>query len=318
MRNLIALLTAAFVALVASTDRRVVAQAVPAAHDWPAYGGGPAAIRYSPLAQITRANVKSLRVAWTYDSGEEGGLQTNPIVVGRTLYTTTPLNKTVALDAATGAVRWTFDAGFKSRGPNRGVTYWTDGRSARIFAGRGPLPLCARCGDRQADRDVRPRRPDRSARRPRPAAGAAVGADDHAGRDLPRSADRRRPRQRRPACVARRHPRDTTSAPAPHAGRSGPSPRPVRPAPRRGRRRARHERRRQQLGRHGGRHGARHRVRADRIGGRRLLRRRPSSATTCTPTPCSRSTPPRASGCGISRPCTTTSGIAISRRRRRW
>jgi len=110
------------------------AAAPPAQRDWPAYGGGPAAIRYSPLAQITRANVKSLRVAWTYDSGEEGGLQTNPIVVGRTLYTTTPLHKTVALDAATGAVRWTFDSGLTSRGPNRGVTYWTDGRSARIFA----------------------------------------------------------------------------------------------------------------------------------------------------------------------------------------
>ena len=134
VRTLIALLAASLVALVASADRRVAAQAVPAAHDWPAYGGGPAAIRYSPLAQITRANVKSLRVAWTYDSGEEGGLQTNPIVVGRTLYTTTPLHKTVALDAATGAVRWTFDSGLTSRGPNRGVTYWTDGRSARIFA----------------------------------------------------------------------------------------------------------------------------------------------------------------------------------------
>src|SRR6187402_2566034 len=128
VRILIALLAASLSALVASADRRVSAQAVPVVHDWPAYGGGPAAIRYSPLAQITRANVKSLRVAWTYDSGEEGGLQTNPIVVGRTLYTTTPLHKTVALDAATGAVRWTFDSGLNSRGPNRGVTYWSAGR----------------------------------------------------------------------------------------------------------------------------------------------------------------------------------------------
>ena len=81
VRTLTALLAASLVSLVASADRRVAAQAVPAAHDWPTYGGGPAAIRYSPLARITRDNVKSLRVAWTYDSGEEGGLQTNPIVV---------------------------------------------------------------------------------------------------------------------------------------------------------------------------------------------------------------------------------------------
>jgi quinoprotein glucose dehydrogenase len=105
-----------------------------ATRDWPAYGGGPASIRYSPLDQITRANVTGLAVAWTYDSHEAGGLQTNPIVVGRTLYTTTPLHHVVALDAATGAVRWTFDSGLTSRGPNRGVTYWTDGTAARIFA----------------------------------------------------------------------------------------------------------------------------------------------------------------------------------------
>jgi len=128
------LLLAGALSMTAVAAWRAADDAPPAMRDWPAYGGGPAAIRYSPLAQITPANVKRLRVAWTYDSGEEGGLQTNPIVVGRTLYTTTPLHKTVALDAATGAVRWTFDSGLTSRGPNRGVTYWTDGRSARIFA----------------------------------------------------------------------------------------------------------------------------------------------------------------------------------------
>ena len=35
----------------------------------PHYGGGPDQLRYSPLTQITRANVRTLRVAWTYESG---------------------------------------------------------------------------------------------------------------------------------------------------------------------------------------------------------------------------------------------------------
>jgi quinoprotein glucose dehydrogenase len=113
---------------------RIVLASAPGGHDWPAYGGGPDGIRYSPLTQITRANVTQLEVAWTYDSGEDGGLQTNPIVIGRTLYTTTPHNRIVALDAATGAVRWTFDSGLRIRGPNRGVTHWRDGDDARIFA----------------------------------------------------------------------------------------------------------------------------------------------------------------------------------------
>ncbi len=101
---------------------------------WPAYGGGPEGIRYSPLDQIDRANVRRLERAWTYDSREEGGLQTNPIVVEGVLYATTPKHRVVALDAATGAARWTFDSGIAVSGPNRGVTYWASGGDARIFA----------------------------------------------------------------------------------------------------------------------------------------------------------------------------------------
>ena len=100
---------------------------------WPAYGGGPEQIRYSSLAQIHRGNVKQLAVAWTYDSGETGGLQTNPIVVDGVLYTTTPKHSVVALDAASGKVRWRFQHKVQGRGPNRGVTYWTGGNDKRIF-----------------------------------------------------------------------------------------------------------------------------------------------------------------------------------------
>jgi quinoprotein glucose dehydrogenase len=103
---------------------------------WTAYGGGPAQTRYSPLRQIDRTNVARLRVAWTYDSGEKGGLQTNPIVVGDTMYVVTPKHRVVALDAATGAVRWRFDSGLEGQGPNRGVTYWKSGGDERIFAGQ--------------------------------------------------------------------------------------------------------------------------------------------------------------------------------------
>lgn len=102
---------------------------------WPGYGGGPEQIRYSRLDQINRANVKQLQQAWLYDSGETGGLQTQPIVVDDVLYAITPSHKTFALRAATGEHLWTFDSGVKARGPNRGVMYWSDGSSdRRIYA----------------------------------------------------------------------------------------------------------------------------------------------------------------------------------------
>jgi hypothetical protein len=49
--------------------------------EWNAYGGAPDQSRYSSLDQINRTNVQSLRVARTFDTGETGGLQTQPIVV---------------------------------------------------------------------------------------------------------------------------------------------------------------------------------------------------------------------------------------------
>ena len=109
------------------------AQPEPQHRGWPAYGGGPEQIRYSRLSQITRENVKQLEIAWTFDSGEQGGLQTNPIVIDGVLYTTTPKHRVVALDAATGKQLWSFGTEPGS-GPNRGVMYWADGREKRIFA----------------------------------------------------------------------------------------------------------------------------------------------------------------------------------------
>jgi quinoprotein glucose dehydrogenase len=105
-----------------------------AAHDWPVANGDAAADHYSTLSQINRQNVHTLRVAWTFDSEEAGGMESNPIIVKGVLYTYTPTQKVIALDAASGKLIWKFDSGVHSMQSARGVTYWTNGKESRIFA----------------------------------------------------------------------------------------------------------------------------------------------------------------------------------------
>jgi glucose dehydrogenase len=102
--------------------------------DWPVYGGQAAGDHYSSLSQINRENVQKLQVAWKFDAGEEGGLETSPIIVGRVLYAYTATQKVVALDAASGKLIWKFDSGIVGKNPVRGLSYWTDGKASRIFA----------------------------------------------------------------------------------------------------------------------------------------------------------------------------------------
>ena len=101
---------------------------------WTVYDGGPDGDHYSRLTQINRANVHRLKVTWSFDTGETGVLEDNPLIVGRVLYAYTQSQKVVALDAATGKLKWKFDSGIKGTQPSRGVTYWTDGKQRRIFA----------------------------------------------------------------------------------------------------------------------------------------------------------------------------------------
>jgi quinoprotein glucose dehydrogenase len=103
--------------------------------DWPIYTGQVEGQHYSPLTQINRTNVTKLKVQWTYDTGEEGIIETNPLIVKRVLYAYTPSEKVIALDAATGKLLWKFDSGIKAEHWARGLTYWTDGKEDRIFAG---------------------------------------------------------------------------------------------------------------------------------------------------------------------------------------
>jgi quinoprotein glucose dehydrogenase len=102
---------------------------------WPAYGGGPEDNRYSALKQIDTTNVSRLEVAWTYDTDDPAAAsETQPIMVNGTLYGVTPAHKIVALDAATGKLKWRFDSGIPGRGPNRGLVFWTADGDRRIFA----------------------------------------------------------------------------------------------------------------------------------------------------------------------------------------
>jgi glucose dehydrogenase len=103
--------------------------------DWPVYNGNVNGEHYSPLAQINRSNVGKLEIAWTFDTGEKGGIQDNPLIAGRTLFAYTPTQKIVALDAATGKLLWRFDSGIVGWQPARGMSYWTDGKEHRLLAG---------------------------------------------------------------------------------------------------------------------------------------------------------------------------------------
>ncbi|MGI4757061.1 MAG: PQQ-binding-like beta-propeller repeat protein [Janthinobacterium lividum] len=102
--------------------------------DWAVYGGNRSGQRYSPLAEINRENVGQLKPAWTYDTGETGGLETHPLIADGTLFGYTPSQQVFALDAATGKQRWRFDSGIKSGQPDRGLAMWIKGREKILFA----------------------------------------------------------------------------------------------------------------------------------------------------------------------------------------
>jgi quinoprotein glucose dehydrogenase len=129
-----------FLALAVGATAALHAQTCPSSglsqrQDWPVYGGQPEGDHYSPLSQIDRSNVGRLKQAWKFDSAEEGGLETNPIVVGGTLFAYTASQKVISLEASTGKLLWKFDSGMHSSQPARGLAYWTDGKQGRVLAG---------------------------------------------------------------------------------------------------------------------------------------------------------------------------------------
>ena len=113
--------------------------------DWPRSLGGPTSNRYSELSQITRDNVASLEVAWTYHSGDgTGNIQCNPVIVDGVLFTPTPGKNIAAIDASSGTEIWRFSPasliGKDSSSPaRRGLLYWKGDKehSPRLLFGDG-------------------------------------------------------------------------------------------------------------------------------------------------------------------------------------
>jgi len=96
--------------------------------NWLTYSGDFGGQRYSPLTQITPANVATLRPDWIYQATEPGILQTSPVVVDGVMYLTEFRGHVVALDARSGRVLWRYQQQLPAQlltlgfGPtNRGV-----------------------------------------------------------------------------------------------------------------------------------------------------------------------------------------------------
>ncbi len=61
---------------------------------------------YSPLTEISRSNVKDLRLAWVWNMTEMGANQNMPIAHNGVIYLVNPGNIVQALDGATGTIIW--------------------------------------------------------------------------------------------------------------------------------------------------------------------------------------------------------------------
>ena len=120
---------------------------------WAYYGQDAGGMRYSSLTQIDGRNVGGLKPVWVYRTGElkkyegtsaleKAAFETTPILIGRTLYLSTPSDRVIAVDAATGQARWVYDPGVDLHGEHseissRGVAAWPagGGTADRIFIG---------------------------------------------------------------------------------------------------------------------------------------------------------------------------------------
>ncbi|MEO7054090.1 MAG: pyrroloquinoline quinone-dependent dehydrogenase, partial [Rhizomicrobium sp.] len=114
--------------------------------DWTAYTGDITGSRFKSLDQINASNFSKLEVAWRFKTDNVGNrpefkLEGTPLEVGGVIYTTAGSRRgVIALDAVTGELIWVHGEKEGARGAaaprqlsGRGVSYWSDGKEARIL-----------------------------------------------------------------------------------------------------------------------------------------------------------------------------------------
>jgi quinohemoprotein ethanol dehydrogenase len=112
----------------------------PTGADWPKNGGNYGNQMSTSLEQVNKGNVRSLGPAWVVQTNDEPitqpvpgpgggrmGSQTTPIVVDGVMYSDTAAGGVIAVDAATGNVKWKWQpsnasAGFDPQASRRGVS----------------------------------------------------------------------------------------------------------------------------------------------------------------------------------------------------
>jgi alcohol dehydrogenase (cytochrome c) len=80
----------------------------PPADSWPQYHGDYSGRRHSPLTQITPQNVKTLALAWAFQTDQPALIKSSPLLVDGILYFTVPDN-VWAVDARSGHQIWHYN-----------------------------------------------------------------------------------------------------------------------------------------------------------------------------------------------------------------
>jgi alcohol dehydrogenase (cytochrome c) len=99
---------------------------------------------YSPLDQITPANVGRLKPVWGFATGETRAHESAPIVNNGVMFVTTPMNQVIAIDAKSGNVLWRYrrkrpDGATVPHETNRGIALYGD----KVYFAAGEAVLIA-------------------------------------------------------------------------------------------------------------------------------------------------------------------------------